>query len=416
MFLKKIVTVFIIYTFLLSGCATKSRTPSMVGPPPSSSFTEHVTIEPVLNTSKLDVIIPVFDPGLPEDPEDDDAKIWPELRRAEANRFAYKLKEKLEKTGQFGAIRVTPDKTATGDLYILGRIEESNGEEVAIEIEVIDISGRRWLAESFEHEVSVAFQRNQRNEGLDPYGPLFDEAAAEIVNELRKHDLKELEDLHYLADLRFGVNFSENTFMQYLKMDGGEFTLVSKPSDEDPMLLRVRAIRVRDQLFVDSLQDNYTTFSEQMNESYLMWQEQSLLEVQAERAAGRKAIGQAVGGVLLIGLAILSAVAGARSNSTGSSAAGATGAIIGGMAGASLITESFKTSDEAKVHREALNELGQSVDMALAPQVIAFEKESVELTGDAREQFKQWRAFLQRIYSEEKTPNVQIKTFERYGD
>lgn len=196
--------------------------------------------------------------------------------------------------------------------------------------------------------------------------------------------------------------------MQYMKTNGGEFTMVSKPSDEDPMLQRVRAIRVRDQLFVDNLQDNYASFSKQMNDSYLMWQEQSLLETQAERAAGRKAIGQAVGGVLLIGLAVFSAVAGARSNSIGSSTAGATGAILGGVAGASLITESFKTSDEAKVHRESLNELGQSVDMALAPQVIAFEKESVELTGDAKEQFMQWRAFLQKIYSEEMTPDVQI--------
>ena len=409
MFLKKIVTVFIIVVFLLSGCASKNRTPSMVGPPLSSSLPENIAVEPVVIKQRLDVIIPVFNPGLSKVPADyKEAKIWPELRRAEANRFAFKLKEQLETTGQFGAIRVTPDKTATGDLYVLGRIEESNGDKVAIEIEVIDISGKRWLNKSFEHEVSESFHKNLRNKGMDPYDPLFKKAADAIAELLQKRGLKELEDLHYLADLRFGANFSENNFMQYMKLESGEFSMVSKPSDDDPMLQRVRAIRVRDQLFVDSLQDNYASFSNEMNESYLMWQEQSLLEVQAHRAASRKAIGQAVGGVLLVGLAVLSAVAGSRSNSTGSSAAGATGAILGGVAGATLLKESFKTSDEAKVHREALNELGQSVDMALAPQVIAFEKQSVELTGNAREQFKQWRDFLQRIYAEEKTPDVQL--------
>jgi len=409
MIFKKAVAVFIIFAFFLSGCATKGKTNSTVGPPPSSSFLEPERVESVRATPIIDVIIPVFDPGLPEDPSDyDDENIWPELRRAEANRFAYKLKEKLEATGEFGAIRVTPDSTATGDLYILGRIELSNGEEVEIEIEVVDISGKRWLDESFEHEVSEAFHQDLRNKGLDPYEPVFEEAAAEIVEELNDHSSQELEDLHYLADLRFGANFSENTFKQYMEINRGIFSLVSKPSDEDPMLQRVRAIRVRDQLFIDGLQDNYTSFSDQMNESYLMWQEQSLFETQAERAAGRKAIGQAVGGVLLIGLAVLSAVAGAKSNSSGSSAAGATGAIIGGMAGVSLMSDSFKTSEEAKVHRDSLNELGQSVDMAMAPQVIAFEKESVELTGDAKEQFTQWRAFLQKIYAEERTPDVQI--------
>jgi hypothetical protein len=409
MYLKKIISVLVIFSFLFSGCATKNRTSTGVGPPPSSAYARPPAVQPVAMAPKLDVIIPVFDPGLPEDPEEyDDDNIWPELRRAEANRFAYKLKEKLEATGQFGAIRVAPDATATGDLYILGRIDASNGEEVAIEIEVIDISGESWLDEYFEHEVSESFHRDLRNKGKDPYDPVFTDAAAAIAAELSSHGRQELDNLQYLADLRFGANFSESAFMQYLEVDDGKYVIVSKPSDEDPMLQRVRAIRVRDQLFVDSLQDNYAAFSEQMNESYLMWQEQSLLETKAERTAGRKAIAQAVGGALLVGLAVFSAVAGSRSNSTAGSSAGATGAILGGMAGGSLISESFRTSDEAKVHREALNELGKSVDMAMAPQVIAFDKESVKLTGDAKQQFAQWRAFLQKIYNEEKTPDVQI--------
>ena len=409
MILKKIVAIFIMFTFFLSGCATHNQGSSMVGPPPSSSYAKALKTESVVATPILDVIIPVFDPGLPEDPSDDeDRNIWPELRRAEANRFAYKLKEKLESTGQFGAVRVTPDKTASGDLYILGRIEESNGEKVAIKIAVVDISGKNWLNEFFEYEVSEGFHRDQRNHNLDPYDPLFEEAAAKIVEELNDHSLQELENLHYITDLRFGANFSESTFMPYMETKRGILSLVSKPSDDDPMLQRVKAIRVRDQLFIDSLQDNYASFSEQMNESYMMWQEQSLFEVHAEREARRKSIGQAIGAGLLIGLAILSGVSGSRSSSTGSSAAGATGAILGGLAGASLLSKSFKTSEEAKVHRESLNELGQSVDMSLSPQVVAFEKETVELTGNAKEQFEQWREFLQRIYAEERTPDVQL--------
>ena len=410
MIVKKLIAVLMIYIFLLSGCASSNRTSSTtVGPPLSSSYSEPEEAEIITDTPRLEVIIPVFDPGLPEDPDDyKDNNIWPELRRAEANRFAYKLKEKLDATGQFGAVRVTPDATATGDLYILGRIEESNGEEVEIDLELVDISGKRWMKDSFSHEVPEAFHKDQRNEGVDPYDPLFTEAAADIAEMLKKHDREELEELQYIANLRFGANFSEKSFMRYMKVDDGRYTLISKPSDQDPMLQRIRAIRVRDQLFIDGLQENYAAFSEEMNDSYLMWQEQSLFEVQAERAASRKVLGQRVGGALLIGLAVLSAVAGSNSNSVGGSAAGATGAILGGVAGASVLSDSFKTSEEAKVHRESLNELGQSVDMALAPQVIAFEKESVELTGDAREQFKQWRAFLQKIYAEETTPDEQI--------
>ena len=96
----------------------------------------------------------------------------------------------------------------------------------------------------------------------------------------------------------------------------------------------------------------------------------------------------------------------------GASPAGATaattGAIVGGVVGAKLLTDSFQTSEEAKVHRDALEELGQSIDIDLAPRVIAFQKETVELTGTAKEQFAQWREFLQKIFEQEKTPQVQL--------
>ena len=403
-------TVCILHVFLLSGCATNNtRSSTGVGPSLSSSYSNQKEINSVQTLPKLDVIIPVFDPGLPEDPDDyEDENIWPEIRRAEANRFAYKLKEKLDETGQFGSVRVAPDRTATGDLYILGQIKESNGEEVEIAVEVIDISGREWLDKSFDHEVSETFHKNYRNRGKDSYDPLFEKIATEIAEELNGHESKELEDLHYLSDIRFGANFSDSKFMQYIKIEEDQFKLVGKPSDQDPMFRRVKAIRVRDQLFIDGLQNNYAAFSTKMNDSYLMWQNQSLLEIKAKRAANRKAIAQGLGGVALLALGILSGVAGANSNSVFAQSGGLTGAMLGVAGGISLISESFSTSAEAKVHRDTLNELGRSVDLEMAPKVIAFNKASVELTGNAREQFIQWRTFLQKIYSEEKTPDVQL--------
>ena len=196
--------------------------------------------------------------------------------------------------------------------------------------------------------------------------------------------------------------------MQYIEIEEDQFKLVSKPSDLDPMFRRVKAIRVRDQLFIDGLQSNYASFSSKMNDSYLMWQSQSLLEIKAKRSANRKALAQAVGGAALIGLGVLAAVAGASSRSPATQTASTLGLLAGGVGGAILIGESFKTSDEANVHRDTLNELGKSVDLEFAPKVIAFNKKSVELTGNAKEQFMQWRNFLQKIYSEEKTPDVQL--------
>ena len=360
--------------------------------------------------AKLDVIIPVFDPGLSETAENyEEDGIWPELRRAEANRFAYKLKQALDDSNAFAAVRVTPDKTASGDLYVLGKIEESNGQDVKFVLNVIDISGKEWLNKTFKHEVKESFYKNYRSSGTDPYAPVFKQAADKIIDALIKRSFSELDDLKYIADLRFGASFNDAIFMEYMNTEGNYFKLVSKPSDNDPMLQRVIAIRVREQLFVDSLQQNYASFSQNMDDSYLRWQEASFTETQLRKEAETKSAMKAIGGVLLIALAIAAAVASGNNSSFGTPDPGlATAAIVGGVAGAWMFSSSFKSKEEAEFHKGAIDELGESINIDMAPRVVSFEDETVELTGNIQEQFTQWREFLKRIYEQEATPDTTV--------
>jgi hypothetical protein len=402
---------------ILAGCVTNSGSTSNggVGPQTSSFFDNltqasndaKLTVDP--NRPKLDVIIPIFDPGLAKkDAEEEEEGVWPELRRAESIRFANKLKNALDETNALGAVRVTPDKSATGDLYILGRVEESNGEDVEISLQIFDISGKQWDSENFEHTVTPEFYKNIRNKGKDPYDPVFDSAANYIMELLTDQETAELAEIKRLTDLRFGASFVENAFAEHLIVNDGSYRLAGFPSENDPMFVRTKAIRIRDQLFVDGLQDNFRSFSEKMNTSYSIWQEQSLIEREARSAAQAKAAGEAALGVLAIGLSIAAIIAGGNSDSFGTSAAANTAGVIGGVVGAKLLTDSFQTAQETKVHRDALEELGQSLDAELAPTVVDFEKKSVELTGTAQQQFSQWRDFLKRIYLQERTPDVQL--------
>lgn len=415
--LKKVTTIVVCCSIMLSGCITTTggkSTGTNVGPQLSSFFSKAARLgkepgDPLdPNKPKLDVIIPIFDPGLIEGKEYNKEGVWAELRRAESIRFAYKLKVALENTNVFGAIRVTPDPTATGDLYIIGKIDESDSEDVEINVSVYDIAGNHWLTESIDHEVDESFHKNIRNEGKDPYDPLFEEAAKEIVEELAYKTVEELTKIKQVAELRFGANFIEEAFMEHMEINGSIVNIASFPSDKDPMLLRTRAIRVRDQLYVDGLQDNYRAFSERMNDSYLVWQKQSFMEIKAKSDAQVKAVGEGVVGVALIGLAILAVVAGASSDSIVDSTAATTAGTVGAIAGAGFLSDSFQTSKEAAVHRDALEELAQSINSDLSPQVVEFEEKSTELTGTAVEQFSQWRKFLKKIYLEEQTPTKQL--------
>lgn len=407
--LKRVAVYGACVALVFAGCAPNPRmrrAGSIVGPPTSSAVERAAALEraaSVRTKPRLDVVVPVFDPGLSKKAEMyAEPGVWPELRRAEANRFAHKLKLALEETGAFGAIRVTPDATATGDLYVLGAIKESNGETVAIDLEVRDSSNARWFGRSFEHAVVQGFYKNIRNKGTDAYDPVFARAAAYVVEQFDRQPDADLERLKLLTDLRFGASLTEEAFTNHLGREADHYVLTSYPSADDPMLRRTKDVRVRDQLFIDDLQDHYRAFSDKMDESYRVWQEHSLIEVEAQRKAKRRALLQGLAGAALVGLGI------AALSTMPSSTAATTAGLAGGVVGAIMIGKGFQTSKEAKVHRDALNELGESIDVELAPQVVEFHEQTEKLTGDAKEQFSQWRAFLKKIYEQERTPEVDL--------
>ena len=388
----------------ITGGATTGGTPAgpAVGPaidPPASA-----AADPYRGV-RLDVIVPVFDPGLPDDPDDYEKEgVWPELRRAEANRFAVALKKALQATGAFGDVRVSPDGRAAGDLYVIGAIEKSDGQDVKIAVEAVDIGGKRWMRKRYRHRVKEYFWRDPRNRGEDPYQPVFDEAAGDVAKLVMKRSSEELATLRQIGEIRFAKTFSEETFAGYVEERGGRVTLTGLPDRDDPMLARIRAIRVRDGLFMDRMQTHYEGFAQRTDTSYAAWQEHSLTEVKARNKARGKALVQGVMGAALAVGGAIAAVKGGHNRDAGTEVAGIAAAVAGGL----LVAKSFQNSAEGRVHAEALSELGESLDVEVAPQVVELEDTTVELTGDAREQFRQWRSLLRRIYDEEGVPETAL--------
>ena len=375
-------------------------------------------------TRTLDIVIPTFDAGL-DKTKDGDAPVWPELRRAEANLFAIELKAALERTEKFGAVRITPDRSATAAVYVMGRIAESKGHHVEIDLAVADISGRDLVdassgfsfgnrkpkmhdifkIKSFSHDVDEAFFKNPRHKSKNPYQPVFDEAADFVVELLQTYNTKQVSDLTKLSDMRFAASFSEDAFAEHMETKQGRVILTSLPNEEDNLYQKVRAIRVRDQLFVDELQTDYEQFATKIAPTHRLWQEQTLVEFQAQRQAKKDAATAAVGAMLMLGLAVAAGQSAYDNNydPVGDSLA-ATAMVGASVVGIGLVSDAIKSSEEAKMHNELIKELGDSIEIDVAPKVVAFEEKEQQLVGNAKEQFAQWRGFLKTIYELEKTP------------
>jgi hypothetical protein len=183
-------------------------------------------------------------------------------------------------------------------------------------------------------------------------------------------------------------------FDQYLSTNrDGRIQVDRLPAANDPMLARIDGIRERDYLFVDALQDYYSTFSRQMQVPYNEFRRLSYEEVMKYDELRAKSRRNMVLGVA----AILGGVMAVQSDS----AAVQYGAYGGLFGGGYLIKDAFDTRDEAQLHVEALAELGNSMQAEIAPKTIALEERVITLTGSVEEQYAQWREILADMYAEE---------------
>lgn len=343
---------------------------------------------------KLDVIIPVFDPNIPLKDKDG---VWPEVRRAEANRFALMMKEALEKSGAFGAVRVMPDDSGFGELYLNGKIIKANGEDIELEVSVNDIRGKKkqlMKKKKFKHRVQESFHLSTRTKGTDAYTPIFDKIAQEIVKNLSKKKTKDLASLPAITQMRFAKMYNSDYFGKYTKEKSGSYKLVSLPSENDPMYERISTMRIQEQLFVDSLQVQYETFRNNMNPHYYAWQEQALPIAKERRKAKKAATWKTIVGVAAV-------VGGIASGNDDLALAGAIG---GGLLVYSSIGD-YRTKNESS---KILDEMGATLNLDLGEQVVEFEGVQIKLVGDAVDQFKGYRQNLLEIYHKEATPDVVI--------
>jgi len=201
-------------------------------------------------------------------------------------------------------------------------------------------------------------------------------------------------EIRQVAEMRFARDFANGAFADYLQEDEtGHISLRRLPAEDDPMLNRIRGLRQRHYVFVDTLQGHYTGFSEEMYDPYQEWRKASYEETVALRELESEAQREMIAG----GAAIIAGIVAQTSGSRTTRSAGAVGVIGGGA----LLKSGLEKRAESKIHSLALEELGQSLDAEITPRVIELEDRTVELSGNVEDQYDQWRELLADIYAAE---------------
>jgi hypothetical protein len=345
--------------------------------------------------SLLDVGIPTLDDGLYLSDEDD--TVFPEVRYAEAIYFSNQLGKVLEKSGAWGAIRVTPNSDVIMDLYITGTIHQSDGETMDLEIAVVDSSGKKWFKKRYKQTTGkYAYDRRLKSLG-DPFQNLFIRIANDLLAYREKISDRQAEDLRTISELRFAKKFSPEAFESYIEEDRKGLLSISRlPAENDSILIRVRKIRERDYLYIDTMQDYYDGFSQQMHLAYQDFRRSSYDSVVKARQLNAQGNRQVIAGIG----AILAGIYG-RSQARTSIAddAGTATAAVGGF----VIKSGLDKKQKASEYSETVAEMGSSLEAEIAPQVIELEDRTVTLTGTVQAQYQQWQTLLGKIYQQERS-------------
>ena len=373
----------------LSGCV--SQTVRTVDMTPPKQY-QGVQTEQDL----LDVGIAVLDPNVPESYDEQiEQLIHPDLRRAEAQFIPYFAKNLLQSTGNWGAVRVVPRPTHAVDVTVTGRILESNGERLTLEMTVTDARGVDWFTNTYHALASKYAYSATIPPDIDPFQAVYKSLADDMLAHRESLDPETVREIRATAEMKFARDFAPDAFATHVQdLPNGDFELLRLPAPDDPMLERVRRVREREYLFIDTLDEYYANFHRNMHTPYHAWRAATYDEAIALRQLEAQARGKTWAGAAAI-VGGIGAIY--ESNNPFVDAAG----LMTIAAGAALIKSAVNKRNEAAMQVEILEEVGTAAEQEITPHTIELENQSVHLQGTVEEQYQELRRILREVYFED---------------
>lgn len=370
-------------TVLAGGCST---TPRRSTNPPTPL---HIAHREIPEDELLDVGILVFDTRTVREGDnvEDEIPVAKQTREAEARFIPYHLKNTLQDSGEWGAVRVIPTETRAADLLIKGEILRSDGAELKLEIVVQDATGRRWFTRTYDAEATEQSYTALSPGDRDAFQDLYNAIANDLLAYREGLTPQEARAIRTVATLRYAADLLPDPFEGYLQ-ETGQDTLraVRLPARDDPVFARMLQVREREYALIDTVNDYYDNLYLAMWDPYQNWrkfyrEESIALDEVKRKEMTRKALGVA---------AVLGAIA--------LEVLGKGGGVILGTAGVLAYKSGMDVGEEAEIHEDSIRELGDSFNAEVEPLVIEVDGKVVKLQGSAETQFEEWRRLLHKIY------------------
>ncbi|MEA2115625.1 MAG: hypothetical protein U9P36_09595 [Thermodesulfobacteriota bacterium] len=380
----------ILLLLLLGGCA---RVP---GPQVPDQVAPLMVEQELAESELLNVSIKVFDQGELPANSDKANGLSPEIRAAEARFVPVHLKYTLQRTGYWGAVRVVPDDDVGTDLLVRGSIVYSDGESLVLSVEAVDSTNRIWMNKTYAETAKPPEHDKGAPGRSDTFQDLFNTIANDLILIRNRLSPEDVAGIRNVAELRYAASMAPDAFGAYLQQGAaGRFVITRRPSPEDPMLTRVRNVRSRDDMLVDTINSYYDAYYQDLWEPYTDWRKFRSEELSTLRDLERQALTRQVLGIAsIVGAIALGAAADYDTRAQTSTLRDVM--VIGGAA---AVYSGVQKKEESRINREVIEELGTSFSSEAEPLVIEVDGETLRLAGSAEQQYTRWREILRKIYA-----------------
>ena len=340
----------------------------------------------------LDVGIIPFGVGLEFNA--DDETVLPAVRSAEGVYFANQLAKTIEQSGAWGAVRTIAKEGVIVDLVVNGTISKSDGQTLDLEVVATDSSGKVWFSENYSQVVGKYAYDRRLKRNRDPFQNTFNQISNDLLQFRQSLNTERPITLRAISNVRFAQQFAPDAFSGYLENVDGELQLLRLPAEQDTVYLRTQKIRERDYLYIDTMQDYYDHFSQNMHEPYQSWRRASydvVVKIDRYNSQGNQRIFAGV-------LAVVAGIYGRYEGNRYTSDFGTATAAAGGF----LIKSGLEKKSGKTRFIENLSEMGASLEMEIEPQIIKLDDSAVTLSGTVDAQYEQWKVLLKKIYHAER--------------
>ncbi len=290
----------------------------------------------------------------------------------------------------WGSINVLPSESEISDVIVKGEIIESTGEKLKLKILVADSTGTSWFENTYYTEVTRRDWVESDRNVPEIFQPMYNRIANDIYRYRKKIDDKQLATIRNTSELKYAANLAPDIYTDYITSNGqGETIIIRLPATDDPSLLRVRQIREREFLLVNTINEHYGNYYDRVHDTYGHWRKYYLLETMQKRKVEREAkLKKTLGAAAVVGSILIAVLGGDPSP-----------ALV--AAGVATYQDGARAAEEAGIHKEAIVELSESLQADVEPLVVEVDGEALALSGTLDEQYIQWRALLKEIYEEE---------------